>query len=454
MLPIFLMTGIVVFGTISALSKYPGYLIFVTVLAIFPLTAFLSICAIRAGLVHRRESRGPELAKLVRKSWQLGLIQAGLFAFYVALTLGAVAATLRPASFAEWKELFATLEATNASNFSLLSAIWAMNPALLVGFGGAFFVYCVAYVALSIPFAAHGANAAVNGPKHEFFYGIGRKFLPLFIVLLICLLIYFGLPPVLYALILKSTPVNFAALSENGLWQSGNMPVAMYFGATTLMNFWLWSWYSAATAVAYIDVRDHIEEEHQIAMGSIRASAGPATDLAALMRERSDRLRARATVADLTSVTGAFGDIDEPVQHDQRDADDLFEGMAPVADVSEEVPLVLEPQQELSPEEVEERFRERFGGDNASALRVDLSAALRDAAAMETAPRQRAEDRAAISPENIVPGEITAPLDPEQVPAVEPDAHEAVPENDDAPEWLRKYMGKDADTTIFGPDKK
>ena len=284
MLPIFIVTGVVVFGAVYALIDYPRYLVFVAAIAFFPLMAFLFICSIRAGLVHRRQSRGPELAKLVRKSLLIGAIQAGLGIFYAVLSLGAVAITLRPQSLGEWRDLQKTIEAGKAAGQTELATLMSIDSLTVYALLAALMIYLAIYVALSVPIAAHSASAAVNGPKHEFFYGVGRKFVPLSIVGLISVAVSYVGPLVLAAIIFKSVPIDYTAMMANGLWSSANIPVAMYLGGYGLLAAWTSSFYGAACAVAYVDVRDHIEQEHQIAMGTILASAGPQTDLAEMMR--------------------------------------------------------------------------------------------------------------------------------------------------------------------------
>ena len=450
MLPIFLMTGLVLFGAVTALIDYPGYLVFGIAVVFFPLIAFLSLCAIRAGLVHRRQSRGPELSRLVRKSLLLGLVQAGLFTFYIVLAVGAVAMTLRPASLAEWGALGTRVRENQSAGASALEVIWQLSPLLLSALIGASLIYASVYVAFSVPFAAHGASAGVNGPRHEFLFGLGRRFLPLSCVMVLSAIIYYGLPPILFAAILKSAPIDFGSLFVEGIWRSDNLSVALYLGSIALLNFWLWCWFGAASAVAYIDVRDHIEEEHQIAMGAIRATAGPKTDLAELMRSRTERLRSASAVP--TATIGTFDDIDDPVEPQQLATDDLFEDV--VADDLPAAREALVPEQDpLSPEEIEERFRNRFGSDSGSGLRGDLSNALREAADLEAAPAEEANEPVPIDPASLITTDMTGALESELVPPVEPDLHEAVPESEDAPEWLRKYMGRNADKTIFGKDK-
>ena len=153
-------------------------------------------------------------------------------------------------------------------------------------------------------------------------------------------------------------------------------------------------------------------------------------------------------------MTSAFDDMDEPVLAATSADDDLFEGVAPVSVVEADphAPLVLEPEP-LSNEQMEERFQSRFGNETGSALRTDLSSALRDAAAIE-APPAGSDELDAVDPATLIPAEGAVALEPELVPPVVPDLHEAVPESDDAPEWLRKYMGNNADKTIFGEDNK
>ncbi len=452
MLPIFIMTGVILFGAVYALLDYPGYLFFAAAIAFFPLLAFLFICSIRAGLVHRRQSRGPELAKLVRKSLLVGAIQAGLGIFYAVLSLGAIALTLRPQSLGAWRDLQTTFEAGKDAGQSELETLMSLNPAAVYALLAAFLIYLAIYVALSVPIAAHSASAAVNGPRHEFFFGLGRKFVPLTIVGLISVAVSYIGPVVLAAAVFQSVPVDFTAMMADELWSSANIPVAIYLGGYGLLTAWTSSFYGAACAVAYIDVRDHLEQEHQIAMGSILANTGPQTDLAEMMRERTARLRAAAPKA--VPLSGAFDDIDEPVMAASPADDDLFEGVAPISVVEADphAPLVLEPEP-LSDEQLEERFQSRFGNETGSALRTDLSSALREAAAIE-APPVGSEELDTVDPASLIPAAGAVALEPEQVPPVEPDLHEAVPESDDAPEWLRKYMGNDADKTIFGEDNK
>jgi hypothetical protein len=342
-----------------------------------------------------------------------------------------------------------TGEATGQSDVQIL---WGINPAAVYALLAALLIYLFIYVALSVPIAAHSASAAVNGPKHEFFYGLGRKFVPLAIVGLITAAISYIGPILLATLTLKSVPIDYASILVNGIWNAENIPLAIYLGGYALLTAWMSSWYGAACAVAYVDVRDHIEEEHQIAMGAILANAGPKTDIAEMMRERTARMRAAAPVA--VPNKGAFDDMDEPVLAAVAADVDLFEGVAPVSIVEPDphAPLVLEPEP-LSTEQMEERFQTRFGNETGSALRTDLSSALREAAEME-APPVGSEELDTVDPANLITAKGAVPLEPEQVPPVEPDLHEAVPESDDTPEWLRKYMGNDADKTIFGEDNK
>ncbi len=452
MLPIFIMTGVLVFGAVYALIDYPVYLLFASAIAFFPLMAFLFICSIRAGLVHRRQSRGPELAKLVRKSLLIGLVQAGLGLFYVVLSAGALALTLRPQSLREWQDLAVTMQTGEAAGQSDMQVLWAISPAAVYGLLAALLIYLMIYVALSVPIAAHSASAAVNGPKHEFFYGLGRKFVPLAIMGLITAAISYIGPTLLATLTLKSASIDYPSILVNGIWNADNIPLAIYLGGYALLTAWMSSLYGAACAVAYIDVRDHIDEEHQIAMGAILATAGPKTDIAEMMRERTARLRAATPVAPPNK--GSFDDMDEPVIAALAADAGLFEGVAPVSIVEPDphAPLMLEPTP-LSTEQMEERFQSRFGNETGSALRNDLSSALREAAEME-APPAGAEELDPVDPANLIPAEGAVALEPEQVPPVEPDLHEAVPESDDTPEWLRKYMGNGADKTIFGEDNK
>jgi hypothetical protein len=469
MLPIFAATGVIVFGAVSGLINHPGYLLFVAAITTFPLMAFLQICAIRAGLVHRRQSRGPELGILVRKSLYLGLVQAALFIFYAILLLGVMALAFDPQTMGEWKDSADVMQQASASPAGLLATLWGLDPLLFAGFVLSLLIYSAAQVALGVPFAAHGAAAAVNGPRHEFLYGIGRKFVPLALVGLLGAVLGWAAGPFLDRAFLGAAGAGATAVPEGGIFQAAYAPVAAWIASKALLGAWTFSWFAAACAVAYVDVRDTIEAEFQETLGAIRASAEPPADIAGMMRERNERLR---RVAPAAAAAPAAFDAFETEEAEAEIPREMPEPLAlgdPVPAEEDEEPRMPYPEDEvaergdiapederkvtgdLTQDEVEARFSSRFGGEQGSGLRDDIAAALREAAHERTGSDEDGVPGDMPASE-VLPGVAGAALEAEQIPPVVPDLHESAPEGEDVPEWMRKYLGSDGDRTLFGDD--
>lgn len=447
MIPIVLVFALLGFGAVSGLRNHPYYLAFVVIIVFVPLTSFLQLAAMSAGLMYRKQSRAPDLGRLIKKTWIIAGVQLAMALFYLALTLGSTAIILRPRSFDDWTGLGAALGPRADGSEATILDLAAYSMPLAVALITSSLIYAVLWVLLAIPFVAHAAGTASHGPRYEFFYGIGRKFFPLLLSFILIAVVQWAFGRFIRPQIMASLPTgddiafSFAAFRQPLMW----------IGAAVLFQLWCFCWWAASAVQAFIDVRDQIEEEYQLELGAIRANTGPQTDIAAMMRERSDRLRQTAAVH---NPAGSFADLDEPVDSEPAEPP-LFDDLAAQAEPESEPEPVDSPSaRPMTTEEIEERFRQRFGGAETSGLRTDISSALREAAEIEAPAPEPEVSFDQVRASDLVTSATTPPLEAEQVPPVEPDLHENVPDSEDEPDWLSKYMGAEADANIFGDKKK
>lgn len=447
MLPIFLVTALLVFAAFTALVNYPFYLGLVIFVVAFPLLTFLTICAIRAGLVQRKQSGSPVLGGLVRKSLILGYMLNWMAILFVGLGYVATSLILGASASEEWLEIAGILQTAQANGQSSYAAVAYLSPMLANILVVITVLYYLASAALAVPIAAHCASIGVNGPRHEFFFGIGRKTgFVLAVMLLTSAILYLGM-----LVITPALARTYPALAEYAAGTAGTaavMPFVEIAAAALLLQIWLFCWVSAACSVAYVQARTEIEEEFQRIMGAILDSAEPQADLRALIRERAEKARLVLPV----SSGGSFDDLDAPAQEEKREDEGLFSDAGAESGQAPAPPIFAPSALPANPAEIEERFSSRFGPESGTGLRQDMASALRDAAELEPV---RPDAEPAIDPvgrNDIVPGK-TAPVKSKRVSGDKSDLPEEVPESDEPPDWLNKYMGRSKEESKFDDEK-
>ena len=179
MVPIILVAGFSLVFVISFFLSEPLALIMILGVVYLPLTMFLYLAALRAGLMSLRATEPPLIKKLWQGTIRLMRFQLMLTNMVVMLLGVGVSVVILVTQFPEtWDVIRNELGAKTILDKDFMLALAAQIPLGLIAVFA--FAMSVAIGLIGVSAAATGAFAAVRGPNHDMLWGVTEKFFPLF----------------------------------------------------------------------------------------------------------------------------------------------------------------------------------------------------------------------------------------------------------------------------------
>lgn len=275
MIPVILVTGFSLYAVLQLLIGEPIVLILIVALIYLPLTVFLYLSAIRAGLIALKATGAPELKKLwggtlrlMRFNFMLNNLIVGL------LGVGTIVVLLVQLRPEVWALLNSGITAKDILAGEIITEIAAIFPIIALPILA--FALSVSVGVVGTSAAATAAWTAVQGPNHDVLWGVTARFFPLFTTAAIVL--------VLPAFALMA----WAGGPFIGVAQVMELPIIVLYGIPLYLA-WAACVLSAAKALAYVQTLVISEASFQAQQDEIIGEVVDVQDLRALRQERQRR---------------------------------------------------------------------------------------------------------------------------------------------------------------------
>ncbi len=269
--------GITLYGVktvFDILQDEPIALVMLVVLFVQPIFVFLSILAIRGGMMALKVTDGSEIGKLFSVTWRVLRFNVPLMMLIITLFGLSVMITGLNISGNPFLDELARASSLSARFKSYFIKEAAVQFPVAVSAGWVLGI-CVAYAAMGVSVAAAAAMAVAKPPNHFTIWGIGAQFVNLLILSLVVLF----LPFVLFIM-------AFGGMQLSVEYLLGLDPF-LYYGIAIYL-VWAYCVLAAGAALAYSLTLVADEERRAAEMAAVAGVARDRerVDLAALRKSR------------------------------------------------------------------------------------------------------------------------------------------------------------------------
>ena len=269
--------GITLYGVktvFDILQDEPIALVMLVVLFVQPIFVFLSILAIRGGMMALKVTDGSEIGKLFSVTWRVLRFNVPLMMLIITLFGLSVMITGLNISGNPFLDELAQASSLSARFKSYFIKEAAVQFPVAVSAGWVLGI-CVAYAAMGVSVAAAAAMAVAKPPNHFTIWGIGAQFVNLLILSLVVLF----LPFVLFIM-------AFGGMQLSVEYLLGLDPF-LYYGIAIYL-VWAYCVLAAGAALAYSLTLVADEERRAAEMAAVAGVARDRerVDLAALRKSR------------------------------------------------------------------------------------------------------------------------------------------------------------------------
>ena len=275
MVPVLIVTGCSLYYVINLFRSELLALIMIVGVIYLPLVMFLYLSALRAGLTALRASGPPILKKL----WQ-GTIRLMRFQFmlsnmvFMLVGIGGTVVFLVTQMPETWDMLRNQLSLKSLLDPEFVSALTARIPmGILVLWA---FALSMAAGLIGVSAAATGAFAAERGPNHDMLWGVTEKFLPIFVLSAIVLVV----PTAGLVMVLGGPMAGVDSLLALGLAKLLLIPLYLA---------WAFCVICAGKALAYVQAVKDTDARFQASQDALLGEFVQEDDLRSLRIERQRR---------------------------------------------------------------------------------------------------------------------------------------------------------------------